>query len=290
MKHPVPLFDIQAELGEGPVWDPVLQQLYWVDIMAGKYFKADYPSGILETHVVGQPLGALALREKGGLVMALKGGFGLFDETSGKLKLIKNVPEKDNPKVRFNDGAVDPKGRFFAGTMDMNEHRDIGKLYRLDANFSTTLLVENIYISNGMGWSLDHTKFFYIDTLAHCVFSYDYDLETGAISNKNYFIEFGFNEYPDGMAMDNEGGFWIAFWGSSKIEHYDAKGLFVKRVTMPVPQPTSCCFGGADMKTLFITSAYRGLTAVQRKEFPLSGRLFAVETDVAGKIEPKFAG
>jgi sugar lactone lactonase YvrE len=290
MKEAIPFSDINTSLGEGPVWDPVLQQIYWVDINAGRYFKANFPSGETQEFNINQHLGALALREKGGLVMATRDGFGFFDEKTKELTLLDHSPEKNNALVRFNDGAVDPMGRFFAGTMEIAEERNIGKLFRLDTDYNIALLEENIYISNGMDWSLDHKHFFYIDTLAHCVYVYDYDLETGNISNRRNYIEFSKDEFPDGMTIDSEGGFWIAFWGASKIGHYDAAGKKIEEIYVPAPQPTSCCFGGPDMKTLFITSASRDLSAQQMKQTPHAGKLFILETNTLGRGAPRFKG
>ena len=290
MNLPKPLFEIQTNLGEGPVWNAAKNELYWVDINAGRYFKAVFPNGPVESFEIGQRLGALALRTGGGLVMAVQNGFGFFDEATQTFTLLDNFVEDNHASIRFNDGAVDPLGRFFAGTMDMKEQAPLGKLYRLDKNLTLHQLEENIHISNGMGWSLDNQTFFYIDTLTHCVAAYDYDLITGNIANKRTFIQFSSNEYPDGMTIDSEGGFWIAFWGAAKIGHFDAGGKRIADIPVPALQPTSCCFGGSDMTTLFITSAKRGLSKKQMQELPLNGRPFMLETNVKGREEPRFAG
>jgi len=290
MNLPKPLFEIQTNLGEGPVWDPINSQLYWVDINAGRYFKATFPDETVESFEIGQRLGALALRTKGGVVMAAENGFGFFEETTLTFTLLENFSRDNHPQIRFNDGAVDPHGRFFAGTMDMKEQAPLGKLYRLDKDLTLHQLEENIYVSNGMGWSLDNQTFFYIDTLTHCVAAYDYDLATGNIVNKRRFIQFSNKEYPDGMTIDSEGGFWIAFWGGAKIGHFDAQGKHIEDIQVPALQPTSCCFGGPNMTTLFITSAARGLSAKQMEEQPLNGRLFMLETNTKGRVEPRFTG
>ena len=290
MNLPIPLFEIQTNLGEGPIWNAAKNELYWVDINAGRFYKTTFPNGLVESFEIGQRLGALALRAEGGLVMAVQNGFGFFDEATQTFTLLDNFVADNHPKIRFNDGAVDPRGRFFAGTMDMTEKEALGKLYRLDKDHTLHQQEENIYISNGMGWSLDHQTFFYIDTLTHSVAAYDYDLATGNIANKRIFIQFTSKEYPDGMTIDSEGGFWIAFWGAAKIGHFDANGKRIEDISIPALQPTSCCFGGPDMTTLFITSAARGLSSKQMKEMPLNGRLFMLETNIRGQEEPRFAG
>jgi len=290
MNLPKPLFEIQTNLGEGPIWDASTNQLYWVDINAGRYFKATFPDGPVESFEIGQKLGSLALRTAGGIVMAAQNGFGFFEETTQTFTLIDNFSADNHPEIRLNDGAVDSQGRFFAGTMDMKQREPLGKLYRLNKDLTLHQLEENIYISNGMGWSLDNQTFFYIDTLSHSVAAYDYEVITGNIANKRIFIQFSNKEYPDGMTIDSEGGFWIAFWGAAKIGHFDANGQHIEDIPVPALQPTSCCFGGPDMTTLFITSAATGLSPQQMEEMPLNGRLFMMETNVRGREAPRFGG
>ena len=286
----MPIFDVVVEHGEGPVWDSKSQQLYWVDLLQGVYYRGDWRTGQIRSFSIDQPIGVLALRKKGGLVMGVRDGLGFYDEESDTFRLIEPSPEKDNPKVRFNDGAVDPQGRFFAGTMEWDGAEDIGKLFRLNTDHSWDLLEENIYITNGMGWNLQLDKYFMVDTLRHVMYVYDYDLETGNIFSRRVHIQFGQNEFPDGMTIDSEGGFWVALWGSSKIIHFDRNGKAIQEIPVPVSHPTSCCFGGPDLKTLFITSSKLPLTAAEREASPMAGRTFVLETETTGQLEPKFNG
>lgn len=290
MQQPKPLFDFRAEHGEGPIWDPVEGNLYWVDLFQGRYFKANLKEQTVEHHEVGQALGVMALRRKWGMVMAVENGFALWSEDGRHLQMIKNTPLSDDPAVRFNDGAVDPAGRFFAGTMAWDEKSRLGKLYRLDPDFTITELDNNLLISNGMGWSRDRKTFYFIDTLQHAVFAYDYNLYSGDISNRRVFIRFADDELPDGMTMDSKDGFWIALYGGGKIVRFDASGKRTGEIELPVKYPTSCCFGGRDMKTLFITTSQKELSEDERRENPLAGRLFYLETEVRGKTEPRFRG
>lgn len=284
------IFDIRAEHGEGPVWDERDQCLYWVDIMQGKYYKGDPETGKVETHSIGQALGVLALQEKGGLVMAVRDGFGFFDEKPGTFQLIEPSPEQHNELVRFNDGAVSPDGRFFAGTMAWDEESCLGKLFRLDPDHNWKQQEDNLFITNGMGWSKDCKTYFMIDTLQQAIFAYEYDLISGEIANRRIFIEFYENEYPDGMCIDSEDGFWVALWGLAKIIHFDHKGTRIGEIPVPALHPTSCCFGGSNMQTLFITTSQKALSAEEKKEYPLAGRTFMIETEVKGKVEPRFRG
>ena len=149
---------------------------------------------------------------------------------------------------------------------------------------------DNIYITNGMGWSLDKRKFFMIDSLRNVVYAYDYDLSTGNISNRKNHITFERDVIPDGMTIDSEGGFWIAIWGGSKIIRFDNSGKMMEEIPLPVLHPTSCCFGGEDMKTLFITTSQNPLNEKEKREYPMAGYIFMMETDTVGRVEPRFKG
>lgn len=285
-----PVFDLPAIHGEGPVWDEQKGLLYWVDIPGERYFKGDLKTGLATSYPVGQAIGVLALREQGGIIMAVRDGFGFYDEAAQSLRLIEPSPEQHNDLVRFNDGAIDPAGRFLAGTMAWDETNPIGQLFSLTPDLQWKSLMNNLYISNGMGWSKDLKTFFFIDTLQHAVYAYDYALETGDITNQRTFISFPTNEYPDGMCVDNEDGIWVAMYGMGKVIHFDGSGQKVGEIQVPAPHTTSCCFGGDKMQTLFITTSKRDLSEAQQKEYPLAGRTFMVETDVVGKVEPRFKG
>ena len=285
-----PIFTIQTEHGEGIIWEEKEQRLYWVDIHQGKYYKANTESLAVESFQIDQPLGVLAVREKGGTVMAVRDGFAFFDEENSKFQLIEPSPEQDNEKVRFNDGAVSPDGRFFAGTMEWNGKEQIAKLFRLDPDLTWKEVEKDIWISNGIGWNMAGNTMFYIDTLQQAVFAYDYDQATGDISNKRTHIKLEDYEFPDGMCLDSDDGFWIAFWGIGKIIHFDKDGHRIEEVVVPVIHPTSCCFGGPNLTTLYISTSQVALSEEEKKLHPLAGQIFVFETNVKGKIEPKFRG
>lgn len=287
----IPLFDTVVEHGEGPVWDSIGQQLYWVDLLAGNYLKGDIITKSIEVHSIGQPLGFFALRENNdGLVMGVRDGFGFYDEKKSTFTLIEPSPEQYNSRVRFNDGAVDPMGRLFGGTMEWDGAENMGKLFRLNTDHSWNLLEENIHITNGMDWNSKKDTFFMIDTLRHAVYAYDYDLKLGGISNKRTHIQFSETEFPDGMTIDSEDGFWIAMWEGSKVIHFDQNGVKIEEITLPVLHPTSCCFGGSDMKTLFITTSKLPLTNQQLIDYPLAGQVFMVKTETKGQVVSRYKG
>ncbi|MEM6378325.1 MAG: SMP-30/gluconolactonase/LRE family protein [Bacteroidota bacterium] len=290
MKNIEPIFNTLLEHGEGPVWDEKTAQLYWVDLLRGKYFRGNLVNDTLVNYAIGQPLGALAMRQDKGLVMALRDGFARFDEDTQQLEMVKDSPILNLPNVRFNDGSVDPKGRFLAGTMTFDGDEQIGKLYSLDEQQSYRELDDNFLIPNGMGWNKNGDQFYLIDSFQNVLFAYDYDLEAGLVSNKRVHIQFEKQEIPDGMCMDAEGSFWIAMWGGSKILNFSPKGKRIDQIEMPVPYPTSCCFGGPKLNQLFITSSQLPLNEHEKKQFPLSGRTFMVELDVVGKSDYRYNG
>ena len=283
---------VKNKLGEGPVWNPAEQALYWVDIESNCYHRLDSTTGAHEVFPVGLPVGVLALRAAGGLIMATKRGFAFWDSQKG-LHFIAD-PEADKLHTRFNDGAVDCQGRFWAGTMcDPPESCDEpgGSLYRLDADESMHTMETGLTISNGIGWSPDHKLMYLTDTPRHMIYVYDFDAATGAIANRRPFIHTPEDEgVPDGLAVDSQGFIWSARWGGWKITRYDPTGKAEREIHLPVQYPTSCAFGGEHLDELYITSAWTALTEEQKQQQPYAGDLFRVKMDIQGLEQPKFAG
>jgi len=278
-------FEFSAEHGEGPVWDPESGLLYWVDILQNRYFKGNPATGEVSSYDVGQPIGVLALKKSGGVITALRDGYAHFDEELQKTDLIYNTVDA-NPGTRFNDGAVDPRGRFLAGTMTFNGEEQIGKLFSLDTDFKATELETSLFIPNGMDWAGD--TFYLTDTNQHLIFAYDYDLGTGRISNRRPFIEFADDEYPDGCCIDSQGGFWVAMWGGGKLCRFDKNGNKIEEIDLPVAHPTSCCFGGEDLNILFITTSRLLLSEAEIKDNPQAGKLLSMDTELKGRPNFKF--
>ena len=283
-----PLFDVSVEHGEGPLWDPQTNQYYWVDLIKGEYTRGNLETGECHTFGIGEPLGVMALSENGDPVMATANGFGIYNETTQKYSLFEPSPEQNNTETRFNDGTVDPKGRFLAGTMLYDGSEPVGNFYRLNADQSFLELDQKMNIPNGMGFSPDGNTFFLVDTLQYKMWAYDYDLETGALSNKRAHMTFGKDELADGMTIDKAGHFWIAFYGAGKVVQYNENGNKLKEIAVPAPYTTSCCFGGKNMNQLFITTSRLVMNEEQIREFPLSGRCFEIEVDdVIGVADPR---
>ncbi len=285
-----PIFDLQLVHGEGPIWCAITKKFYCVDLLKGSYFKVDWESGKVEEFNVGQELGVIALCDNGKIVAGVRDGFGFYDEGSNIFELVPNSPEIEITERRMNDGAVDPRGRFFAGTMEYDGANNTGKLYRLNHDHTWDILEENIFITNGMGWSPDGKTFYMIDTNKNVMYSYDYDLEYGTITNRKDHITWPDNEFPDGMTIDAEGGFWVAMWEGHKISHFNASGKWIEDIPLPVKHVTSCCFGGEDLQTLFITTSKLNLSKTERAENPMAGCCFKVETNIKGQMETRYKG
>jgi sugar lactone lactonase YvrE len=278
--EPTPVAVPLCELGEGPCWDEETQTLYWVDIPAGRVHRLD--SGGEHSCVdVGLQVGAVALRRDGGLVVAAGNGFYTLDFGSGALTCLAEAPGQ--PDTRMNDGKCDRAGRFYAGTMARDESPGQGSFYRLDADHGVTELYTGIGISNGVGWSPDDRLMYYIDSLDYRVDVMDYDPDTGQFGDRRPFARLGSGEMvPDGLAVDSEGGVWVAVWGGGVIQRYDAAGALTSVARLPASHVTSCAFGGPELDQLYITTAAGpGRSA---------GALFTCPAGLAGLPAYRYAG
>jgi sugar lactone lactonase YvrE len=275
------------ELGEGPLWHADEQALYWVDIEAGRIHRFYPDVGKHDVFELGIPIGALSFRAGGGLVLATRDGFALWDADSQRLALIAN-PEPGKTGARFNDGKVDPQGRFWAGTMAEGA---TSALYRLNPDGSVHTMITGVTISNGIGWSPDGTTMYFTDTRRYTIDAYDFDPAAGLISNRRTFVhddrEAG---YPDGLAVDSEGFVWSARIGAWKVIRYAPDGAVEREIHLPVKNPSSCIFGGENLDELYITTAWMGLSAGERSQQPLAGDLFRLRAGVKGLEVVKFAG
>jgi len=285
------ILDAKAQLGESPVWSAEEQALYWVDILAPALHRLDPATGATRTWMMPQAIGSLGLRVRGGAIVALRSGLHRFDFDTGTLAFVAH-PEADKPSNRFNDGKVSPDGRFFAGTMDDEQlRRPLGALYRLDPDGICHQMVEGLIVSNGLAWSSDGRTMYHSDSRAQIIFAYDYDLDTGTISNRRVIArpseEIG---RPDGAATDQEGYYWSAGISAGVLNRWAPDGRLDWRMSLPCAAPTMPCFGGPDMKTIFVTSLRHNLSADKLAAKPLSGGIFALEVDVPGVPVAKFKG
>jgi sugar lactone lactonase YvrE len=218
----------------------------------------------------------------GGVLVALQNGIHQMDMNTGKLKPVVNPLPDSN--MRFNDGKCDPSGRFWVGSMALDSRRKGAALYRLDSDKGIHQMLDSVTISNGIVWTADKKTMYYNDTPTMTVQAFDYDDKTGAISNRRIAIKIprGMGA-PDGMTIDSEDKLWIALWGGNAVGRFDpSTGALMQKINVPAPHVSSCAFGSEDLKTLYITTARAWVKPEKLIEFPLSGGLFAIRTEVNG--------
>ncbi|MBD0294580.1 MAG: SMP-30/gluconolactonase/LRE family protein [Flavisolibacter sp.] len=265
-------------LGEGPVWDAANQSICWVDILNGNIHEFKLSKKQHRTIAVKDMIGAISLCTNGDFLAAMKSGLALISRESGKIKILCH-PEVHLPENRFNDGKCDPAGRFWAGTMAVSERAGAGSVYTIEKDFSHSVKMEGVTISNGMAWSPDNKAFYFIDTPTFEVVAYDYDIKSGNISNRRVAVTIPKKEgFPDGMTIDREGMLWIAHWDGWQVARWNPQtGQKLLSIPLPAARITSCTFGGEDLQDLYITSASIGLTEKQHEEQPFAGSLFVIK-------------
>lgn len=290
MNQPECVWNAHAALGEGPLWSIGEQALYWVDILGHRLHRYS-AGGEQRSWRFDEEISAVAERaEAGGLVIAQRHGFATFNPASEELKPLLQV-ENGMPGNRFNDGKCDQRGRFWAGTMDFEAEQPSGSLYRLSPDLECTRIDSGYIVTNGPAWSADGRTMYHNDSVNGRVFAFDFDLASGTVSNKRLFLQFDKEDgSPDGMTTDAEGGLWIAHWGAGKLTRHDPAGKVLRTISLPCSQVSSCTFGGADLRTLYITTAAVGLSAQQLEQEPLAGGLFAIDPDIAGVPANLFRG
>ncbi|MCI0453592.1 MAG: SMP-30/gluconolactonase/LRE family protein [Candidatus Dadabacteria bacterium] len=286
------VFRAEAIVGESPLWSPRERVVYWVDITGQKIHRFNTTANINHTFHLPQPVTAVGLREKGGLIITLRKDFAFYDPKTQALELLSD-PEEDKPYDRFNDAKCDRQGRFWAGTMDdVKWNAPFGSLYRFDPDKNVTCMQRHVICANGLGWSPDNKLFYFTESFRYGIYAYDFDLDTGNISNRRRFasLDRDSDGFPDGLTVDEEGFIWSVHNAVGRIIRYSPEGAVDTMIELPVPRPTSCTFGGDKLDVLYITSARETMTPEQISKAPLSGSLFAVVPGVRGLPEPYFAG
>ncbi|HEX5101477.1 MAG TPA: SMP-30/gluconolactonase/LRE family protein [Polyangiaceae bacterium] len=281
------LYEGHAVLGEGVNWDASQGVLLWVDIEAGHVFRLK-PGGEPERLALGQKVGAVVPRRSGGLVLAVEEGFALMDGWGEPLRIVAS-PERDKPRNRMNDGKCDSAGRFFAGSISPDA-KGAG-FYRLDPDGSVRTVLDEVTISNGLGFSPDNRTLYYIDTPTQRVDAFDYEAETGALTRRRTVVEVP-REHgsPDGMTVDETGCLWIAHWAGHAVRRYTPRGTLDRTIELPTSFVTCCAFGGSDLSELYITTASAGFDEAIRREQPHAGDLFVVSPGVRGLPAFPFGG
>lgn len=277
------VLDQKATLGEGALWDHHNKVLYWVDIEKGRLYLYDPSKDKNREFDLGQRVGTVVPVNTGGVLVALQDGIYHFNPGTGeKQKMVH--PENDIPGNRYNDGKCDPAGRFWVGSMGLKAQKHAAALYRIDPGFSWKKMIDKVTISNGIVWSIDQTQMYFIDTPTGKVMAYDYDNQTGNISNPRVAIEVPAQlGHPDGSTLDAEGKLWIAMFRGYAVTRWDPEtGKLMERIEIPAPNVTSCAFGDTNLKTLYITTARAGMSEEQLQVYPHSGGLFKVKPGVKG--------
>ena len=271
------VLDLGSRLGEGPLWDHRIDRLAWVDILSGFVHLTDPESGVTTTIPVGTDVGAIALHGETGYLLAIRQGFAILD--GARVEVVNEVLEAEGQ--RMNDGALDPIGRFVAGSIT-SDRTPTGSLYVRDLDGGVRTLFGGVTVSNGLAWSADGDRLFYVDSERQSIDVMDYDVDSGSVSGRREWATVPEAVgIPDGLTIDAEGCLWLALWGGSKVLRYSPDGRVMGEVHLPVARVTSCAFGGPDLDRLFITTAAVGASAEDPPR-PHDGALFVVETGATG--------
>nr|WP_298249453.1 SMP-30/gluconolactonase/LRE family protein [uncultured Halomonas sp.] len=293
MAEPELLIEAQAELGESPVWDPVAGCLLWADLYAPAIESYRLSDGKRQRWPLPETLGAFGRCTDGRLIVAMRSGIYRFEPNSEALDLICCPYGEPKAGTRFNDGKVAPNGRFVIGTMDeQHKSRPLGCFYSVDSNGQVDRISQDLIVANGLAWSPDGRRVHFSDTRRDTLYVADYCLESGEIYHPRVMAvtDPDLHGRPDGGATDNAGGYWSAGVFGGVLNYWDHHGQLARQVRLPCPGPTMPCFGGPDMKTLFVTTLRKGLTPSALAAAPLSGSVFALEVEVPGVPVAAFGG
>jgi sugar lactone lactonase YvrE len=285
--------DAVAELGEGPQWTAP-DRLTWVDILAGTVSVARVAGAgrvsVERRYDAGRHVGAALPLPGDGWLLAAGAGFAHL-APDGTVRPLAEPEAVHGGGVRMNDAKCDPAGRLWAGSMAYDERPGAGSLFRVDLDGGVTRVLRDRQISNGLDWSPDGLTLYYADSGHGIVYSAPYDVDRGEIGPLEPLIRPpAADGSPDGLTVDAEGMLWVALWGGAAVRRYDPAGRALEEIRTDAPHTTSCCLGGPDGRTLFITTASTGLTPEQRAAHPGSGRLFAARVDVPGPPAVPFRG
>ncbi|HWJ53368.1 MAG TPA: SMP-30/gluconolactonase/LRE family protein [Propionibacteriaceae bacterium] len=270
--------------GEGPFWDAANDRLLLVDMLAGAIVEVNADGGT-QRHELGGVAAAIRARRGGGYVLAAENRFVLLGPNLTHQQQLP--PVFTDPQIRMNDGGCDPQGRFYCGTMAYDETPGAGTLYRLDPDGSVHVTLREVTISNGLQWNRAGDTVYYADTPTGRVDNFDFDAPSGAFTDRRTFTEISGGGHPDGMAIDEEDGIWVALWGGSAVHRYDSAGQLDLVVELPVSNVTACTFGGPNLQTLFITTSRQGLDPDDQ---PDAGAVFRYDAGVRGAQQHAFAG
>ncbi|WP_298773138.1 SMP-30/gluconolactonase/LRE family protein [uncultured Shewanella sp.] len=277
----------KAALGECPRWDEKTQVLYWTDINRCQLHRFDPVANQDEYLTFKEEIGCFSLRPYGGFILGMRSGFYL---TSGWHTQIEKIcdPEVHLKQNRLNDGRCDAAGRFFCGSYYAPKDESAANLWQLNTELEANLVYDNLLTVNGIGFSPDNTTFYYSNSPKHTIYQCDYNIKTGAVSNRRVFHEFPIGQgRPDGCAIDINGNYWSALFEGGRIVKLNPKGKILEEIPTPIHCPSMVAFGGPDLQTLFITSAGER-PDTELAIYPHSGCLFTMQVDTPGMIEHRF--
>lgn len=285
------LYKSECMLGEGPAWHTERKSFFWVDIDGKNFYEYHTQTKEVTKRQLAYRVSLIVQTKESSdiLLLAVQGGLASYDLTKEKFTWLLDI-EKEQTNHRTNDGAVDSEGRLWVGTMHRQFEKGAGSLYCIDENFSLQRKISNVTISNGLVWSLDNTRMYFIDTPTQTVQSFLFDAETGNIQFEKIAITIDKKTgSPDGMAIDEEGMLWIAQWNGFGVYRWDpVKGKLLDKIDVPAPQVSSCAFGGENMDELIITTARENFTEEDIEKYPLSGNVFIAKPGVKGIERNKF--
>lgn len=288
------LSDSVHDLGEGPLWCPERQTLYWVDIHARRVHALENAgaAGAVARHWdLPVKVSALAVRQSGELILATEAGTANLNTNTGAFQPVLRI--EDRPGNRSNEGKCDRQGRFWIGTMDDQEKRVSGALYRVDADNSVIRVLDDIGIPNTLAWTPDDRQMYFADTVKREIYRFEFDASDGSLSGKTLFARVPETlGGPDGSTIDNEGCLWTAIWGGGRLIRWTPDGRIDREIPLPVRQPTSCMFGGPNLDILFVTSARIGLDSETLRQEPHNGKVLAIQppAGVRGFPESRYRG
>jgi len=273
----------QCILGEGPIWYTERKCCYWVDIESGILFEYHWISRSTRSWTFDYQVTMVCPGQNNSLILGLNGGIGRFDPESEKLEYILDI-ETEYKDIRCNDGACDSKGRLWIGSMHKEFKQGAGSLYLIDKNLKINKALDNLTISNGLAWSPDNSRLYFIDSPTRVVQSFIFSEETGEIQFEKNVIEIPSElGIPDGMTIDQEGMLWIAHWGGYGIYRWNPyDGSLLDKIEIPAPYVTSCTFAGENLDHLVITTAKGDLNQADLAKYPESGNTFWLKLEVKG--------
>ena len=264
----------RSDCGEGPIWNSATGIFSWVDIAGNKWHQVSLnpdADSATRTFKIPTVIGAIVERSRGGYFAAVKEGFGLISANGMYSSDISFLAENE----RMNDAKADSRGRYWAGSCDLGFTPGQGKLHMIDENKTIRTMETGLTLPNGLGWSPDDKSFYFVDSMQHVMWRYDFDVESGNISNRQVLVNFADDgSVPDGMCVASDGSLFVAMWGGYRVEVYAPEGKLKEIIPVPVQQPSSCAFGGASGKTLIVTSASGGTDIVKE---PLNGLPLAID-------------